>query len=215
MLLDDLLHTKEGEKEMGFFKVTVGVMGSSKSARAIAEVQNLKVRNLKTLVLKPELDTRDGGYICSRLIKDKVKADLLIKPDELLNANDIIANNYDYIVVDEFHMLSEEQIKSLYKISAISSTNISMYGLRMSWKGEPFPSAAMALAYADEIEIIKMVDKNQHTLSHHIKYTNGVPSPLGEECETIVIGDLDKTSYTTVSKLDFYKIYQMLGQVEE
>lgn len=200
---------------MGFFKVTVGVMGSSKSARAIAEVQNLKVRNLKTLVVKPELDTRDGGYICSRLINDKVKADVLLKPDESLKVNEIISNNYDYIVVDEFHMLSTEQVKELYKISAISQTNISMYGLRMSWKGIPFESAALALGYADEIEMIKMVDKDQNPLSHHIKYTNGVPSPLGEDSGIIVVGDLDKTSYSTVSKNDFYKIYQMLGQVEE
>ena len=200
---------------MGFFKVTVGVMGSSKSARAIAEVQNLKVRNLKTLVVKPELDTRDGGYICSRLINDKVKADVLLKPDESLKVNEIISNNYDYIVVDEFHMLSTEQVKELYKISAISQTNISMYGLRMSWKGIPFESAALALGYADEIEMIKMVDKDQNLLSHHIKYTNGVPSPLGEDSGAIVVGDLDKTSYSTVSKNDFYKIYQMLGQVEE
>ncbi|MBP3887022.1 MAG: hypothetical protein J6F30_05130 [Cellulosilyticum sp.] len=200
---------------MGFFKVTVGVMGSSKSARAIAEVQNLKVRNLRTLVLKPELDTRDGGYICSRLIKDQVKADILLKPDESLAVNEIISNNYDYIVVDEFHMLSTEQVKELYKISAISQTNISMYGLRMSWKGEPFESAALALGYADEIEMIRMVDKDQNPLSHHIKYTNGVPSPLSQDMETIVVGDLDKTSYSTVSKSDFFKIYQMLGQVEE
>lgn len=200
---------------MGFFKVTVGVMGSSKSARAIAEVQNLKIRNLKTLVVKPELDTRDGGYICSRLIKDKVKADILLKTDASLDINHIISNNYDYIVVDEFHMLSTEQVKELYKISAISPTNISMYGLRMSWKGIPFESAALALGYADEIEMIKMVDKDQNTLSHHIKYTNGIPSPLGEESGTIVIGDLDKTSYSTASKEDFYKIYQMLGQTEE
>ena len=191
---------------MGFFKVTVGVMGSSKSARAIAEVQNLKVRNLRTLVLKPELDTRDGGYICSRLIKDQVRADILLKPDESLAVNEIISNNYDYIVVDEFHMLSTEQVKELYKISAISQTNISMYGLRMSWKGEPFESAALALGYADEIEMIRMVDKDQNPLSHHIKYTNGVPSPLLQDMETIVIGDLDKTSYSTVSKRDFFKI---------
>lgn len=197
---------------MGFFKVTVGVMGSSKSARAIAEVQNLRIRNLRTLVLKPELDTRDGGFISSRLIKDKVKADLLLKPDESIDVEEMISNNYDYIVVDEFHMLSTEQVKELYKVSAISQTNISMYGLRMSWKGVPFESAALALGYADEIEMIKMVDKDQNPLSHHIKYTNGVPSPLGEDTDAIVIGDLDKTSYSTVSKNDFYKIYQMLGQ---
>lgn len=200
---------------MGFFKVTVGVMGSSKSARAIAEVQNLKIRNLRTLVVKPEMDTRDGGFISSRLIKDKVKADLLLKEDEIIDIDEIASENFDYIVVDEFHMLSEEQIKQLYHISSICRTNISLYGLRMSWKGVPFASAALALGYADEIEMIQMVDKDQHPLTHHIRYTNGVPSPLDEETSAVVVGDLGDTSYTTVSKEDFYKIYQMLGQTKK
>lgn len=195
---------------MGFFKVTVGVMGSSKSARAIAEVQNLKIRNLKTLVVKPEMDTRDGGYICSRLIKDKVKADLLLKVDEPINVEAMITGGFDYLVVDEFHMLSEKQIKQLYELSSRCSINISLYGLRMSWKGVPFASAALALGYADEIEMIRMVDKNQQPLTHHIKYTKGKPSPLTEETSEIFIGDLEETSYMTVSKEDFYKIYSVL-----
>ncbi len=192
---------------MGFFKVTVGVMGSSKSARAIAEVQNLKVRDLKTYVIKPALDTRDGEFICSRLIKDKVKADLLINADESINIEGIIKGNYDYIVVDEFHMLSEKQVKELYEISATTRINITMYGLRMSWKGTPFASAALALAYADEIEMIKMVDKEQNELTHHIKYTNGNPAAISKEEESISVGDLNETSYGTVSKTDFYTIY--------
>lgn len=194
---------------MGFFKVTVGVMGSSKSARAIAEVQNLKIRDLKTLVIKPELDTRDGRYICSRLIKDKVKADILLKQEEHLAIETIVAGGYDYIVVDEFHMLSEEQIKELYEISAISSTNISLYGLRMSWKGVPFASAALALGYADEIEMIQMVDTDHKLLTHHVKYTDGMPSSLKEETGDIVVGDLKASIYMTVSKEDFYKIYHI------
>ena len=192
---------------MGFFKVTVGVMGSSKSARAIAEVQNLRIRDLKTYVIKPALDTRDGEFICSRLIKDKVKADLLINVDESIDIEEIIEGDYDYIVVDEFHMLSEEQVKQLYEISATTRTNITMYGLRMSWKGTPFASAALALAYADEIEMIKMVDKEQNELTHHIKYTNGKPAAIKEEEESISVGDLNQTSYGTVSKTDFYTIY--------
>ena len=199
---------------MGFFKVTVGVMGSSKSARAIAEVQNLKIRNLRTLVVKPEMDTRDGGYISSRLIRDQVKADLLIGQNEDFNVEELALDHYDYIVVDEFHMLSEEQIKQLYRISAISATNISLYGLKMSWKGVPFASAALALGYADEIEMIQMVDKYQKPLTHHIKYTNGMPSSLEESADEIAVGDLNDTSYTTVSKEDFYKIYEMFGKVK-
>lgn len=193
---------------MGFFKVTVGVMGSSKSARAIAEVQNLKVRQLKTFVIKPALDTRDGGYICSRLIKDKIKADKLLQENEALDIKAIIAKEYDYIVADEFHMLSEMQIQQLYQISAISPINISLYGLRISWKGTPFPSAALALSYADEIEMIRMVDKNQRSLTHHLKYTNGIPSKLTQDAHTIQVGDLDKATYTTVSKEEFYRIYE-------
>lgn len=207
--------TKGDNGVMGLFKVTVGVMGSSKSARAIAEVQNLRIRNLKTLVIKPELDTRDGGYICSRLIRDKVKADLLLAVNEMIDIEGIIKEGYDYIVVDEFHMLSEAQIKQLYRITAISESNVSMYGLRMSWKGIPFASAALALGYADEIEMIKMVDDAQMQLSHHVKYTNGKPSPLKDDSETIVVGDLDETTYQTVSKAEFYKIYRTLGKMEE
>lgn len=200
---------------MGVFKVTVGVMGSSKSARAIAEVQNLRIRKLKTLVIKPELDTRDGGYICSRLINDKVKADILLSTEASIPMDELIKAQYDYIVVDEFHMLNENQISELYKLSAISNINISLYGLRMSWKGVPFKSAALALGYADQIEMIQMVDKAQHDLSHHIKYTNGKPSPLNEETDIIAIGDLEETSYRTVSKKDFYEIYKVDGQVEK
>lgn len=196
---------------MGFFKVTVGVMGSSKSARAIAEVQNLRIRDLKTYVIKPALDTRDGEFICSRLIKDKVKADLLINVDESIDIEEIIEGDYDYIVVDEFHMLSEEQVKQLYEISATTRTNITMYGLRMSWKGTPFASAALALAYADEIEMIKMVDKEQNELTHHIKYTNGKPAAIKKDEESIAIGDLGESSYGTVSKTDFYTIYSNIN----
>lgn len=193
---------------MGFFKVTVGVMGSSKSARAIAEVQNLRIRNLKTLVVKPALDTRDGAYICSRLIKDKVKADVLLKPEESLKANRVFKEQIDYIVVDEFHMLTAKQVEELYKFSAMTSINVSLYGLRLSWKGIPFESAALALAYADEIEMIKMVDNHQNLLSHHVRYTDGMPSSLNENESMIVVGDLNVTSYKTVSKADFYKIYE-------
>lgn len=192
---------------MGFFKVTVGVMGSSKSARAIAEVQNLKIRNLKTLVVKPALDTRDGEYICSRLIKDKVKADVLLKQEESLEKYLTSQKQVDYIVVDEFHMLTAKQVEECYRLSAITPINISLYGLRLSWKGIPFESAALALAYADEIEMIKMVDNHQNILSHHVKYTDGMPSPLNQNEGMIVVGDLNTTSYRTVSKKDFYQIY--------
>ncbi len=192
---------------MGFFKVTVGVMGSSKSARAIAEVQNLKIRGLKTYVIKPALDTRDGAYICSRLIKDKVSADLLIKPNESILYENIKDKEYDYIVVDEFHMLSEKQIEDLYTISATTPINVSMYGLRMSWKGTPFKSAALALGYADEIEMMTMVDREQNELTHHVKYEDGMPAPINSEDGTISVGDLGEISYKTVSKRDFYLIY--------
>jgi len=204
---------------MGIFKVIVGVMGSSKSMRALAEIFNLRQKGIHTLVVKSTQDSRDNESVSSRLIPQKVKADLLLRPDEDVPIEDILSNNYKYIIVDESHMLSVKQIEQLYKISAISHTNISLYGLRMSFKGYPFPSTAAAIGYADKVEMIEAEDQEGNILTHHIKLIDGKPCDITAEGEIVLPGDIISNGdeamvcYKTVSKKDFYKIYGILGQI--
>lgn len=198
---------------MGLFEVTIGPMGSSKSARAIADVKNLKYQGQKVFVLKPKLDDRDGDKISSRLINESIQVNLVLEPDERINKQRLIEENYDCIVADEIHMFSVETIEDLYEISAISDTEIHLYGLSMSWKGKPFLTTAMALAYADKIHKIESTDKQKNLLTHHIKKVGNTPCDITQEGGEIDTGDLGKGKYFTVSKQTFYNLYGMLGQI--
>lgn len=198
---------------MGLFKVTIGVMGSSKSSRAIADVKNLRYQGQKVLVLKPKLDDRDGDKISSRLINETIQADMVIAMNDDIDKKGIIENNYDCIVVDELHMLSVNHIEDLYEISAVSETEVHLYGLAMSWKGKPFISTAMALAYADKIDKIEATDKQKNLLTHHIKKVGNMPCDITQEGGEIDTGDLGEEKYFTVSKQTFYNLYGMLDQL--
>lgn len=200
---------------MGLFKVSIGPMGSSKSARAIADVKNLRYQGQKVLVLKPKLDDRDGDKIASRLINEYIQADIVLEPNERLGKQRIIEENYDCIVADEIHMLSVETIEDLYEISAVSDIEVHLYGLSMSWKGKPFLTTAIALAYADKIDKIEATDKQKNLLTHHIKKVDNMPCDITQEGGEIDTGDLGQEKYFTVSKQTFYNLYGMLGQLDK
>lgn len=198
---------------MGLFKVTIGVMGSSKSSRAIADVKNLRFQGQKVLVIKPSIDDRDGDKISSRLINETIQADIVLSPFDEIQKKSIIENNYDAIVVDELHMLSIKHIEDLYEISAISDAEIHLYGLAMSWKGKPFMTTAIALAYADKIDRIETTDKHKNLLTHHIKKVGNMPCDITLDDSDIDTGDLGTEKYFTVSKQTFYGLYGMLDQI--
>lgn len=200
---------------MGLFKVTIGVMGASKSMNAITNVKNLRYQGLKVLVGKPKQDDRDGDKISSRLTTETIPADMVIGENERIDKKQIIENNYDCIIIDESHMLSVEAIEDLYEITATSDTDVHLYGLVMSWKGKPFLSTAMALAYADKIEKIEVTDRQKNLLTHHIKKVGNMPCDITQEGGEIETGDIGQEKYTTVSKQTFYQIYGMLGQLHK
>ena len=200
---------------MGLFKVTIGVMGSSKSSRAIADVKNLRYQGQKVLVIKPKLDDRDGDKISSRLINETIQADMVIGLNDSIDKKRIIEDNYDCIVVDELHMLSVNHIEDLYEISAVAETEVHLYGLAMSWKGKPFTTTAIALAYADKIDKIEATDKQKNLLTHHIKKVGNMPCDITQEGGEIDTGDLGTAKYFTVSKQTFYNLYGMLDQLNK
>lgn len=200
---------------MGLFNVTVGVMGSSKSSRAIADVKNLRFEGHRVLVIKPKQDDRDGDEISSRLIAESIKADMVLYPGEDINKQHIIESNYDCIVADEIHMFDVKVIEDLYEITAVSDTDVHLYGLAMSWKGKPFMTTAIAMAYADEIDRIKTTDKQKNLLTHHIKKVGNMPCDITQEDGEIETGDLGQGKYFTVSKQTFYNLYGMLGQIDK
>ena len=62
---------------------THGPMGSNKSAMALMTQYNYEQQGYNVLLLKSELDTRDGGYIKSRVVTNKKPCILFSIEDNL------------------------------------------------------------------------------------------------------------------------------------
>lgn len=139
-----------------------GCMSSSKSSHLIQTEFDYKRRGMKTLVLKPDYDTRDTKEpkVVSRI---GISTDChLISSNDLekskLEVLDLIRNKeYDVIFIDEVQFLLKETIEYLVKLVDRYNPNCSLmfYGLRNSYNGEYFPSVVWLLVNADKLVEIK------------------------------------------------------------
>ena len=128
-----------------------GAMGSSKTANAIMVDYNYRERGCKCLILKPQLDTRDG----KKLIASRcgLKAPCLFM-EEL---DTVDPRGYDCIIVDEAQFLTKEQVEKLVYIVDVLNIPVIAYGLRADFRQELFEGSKWLLAWADSIEEVKTV----------------------------------------------------------
>ena len=131
-----------------------GAMGSSKTANALMVDYNYYERGKQALLVKPQLDNRDGeGMISSRMgLKKKCEfmENLCRMPEETIKA-------YHCIVVDEAQFCSKEQVEFLVHVVDDLNVPVICYGLRTDFQRNLFPGSMWLLAWADVIEEIKTV----------------------------------------------------------
>ena len=131
-----------------------GAMGSSKTANALMVGYNYYERGKTALLVKPQLDDRDGeGYVASRMgLRQKcdfVEHLVTMTPEEI--------RKYDCIIVDEAQFCNKEQAGFLVHIVDDLSVPVICYGLRTDFQRNLFPGSMWLLAWADVIEEIKTV----------------------------------------------------------
>ncbi len=131
-----------------------GAMGSSKTANALMVGYNYYERGKTALLVKPQLDDRDGeGYVASRMgLRQKcdfVEHLVTMTPEEI--------RKYDCIIVDEAQFCNKEQVEFLVHIVDDLSVPVICYGLRTDFQRNLFPGSMWLLAWADVIEEIKTV----------------------------------------------------------
>jgi thymidine kinase len=194
------------EKKMGFSQLTIGPMNSGKTAYLIVQYNNLKLNNLKTLIIKPALDTRDYGVISSRILPNyKIKADYTLSHDEDIPVQDILRKQYDVVLVDEIQMFTEHQIKQLHYLTVISDVHVYMYGLLMSCTGEPFPASELANSLCDEVIKLHTINKQKQRKEYALKSdANGNPVDIANTSQ-IEAGD---SIYKSVSKQEYFEVYK-------
>ena len=133
-------------------------MNAGKSTILLQSSYNYHERGMRTLLMKPAIDTRADvpDEIASR-IGLTAQADL-ITPKQDLVAHIQAAHEaapIDCVLVDEAQFLSEGQVWQLSKVADEMRIPIMCYGLRTDFRGKLFPGSAALLAIADSIKEIK------------------------------------------------------------
>ena len=130
-------------------------MNSGKTIDLIRTAYNYYEYGLKTLILKPAVDTKGGDYIETRIGLSR-RVDIIVKEnDSIIELLKNKTENISLILVDEAQFLSENQIKELFIFSNVYDIPVICYGLRTNFKGKLFNGSKMLLALADELNELK------------------------------------------------------------
>ena len=144
-----------------------GAMGSSKTANAIMVRYNYIERGQNCLMLKPRLDTRDGG----RLVASR--SGLSCPCEYVEELDNIDVKQYACVIVDEAQFLTRAQVEKLVRIVDDMNIPVIAYGLRADFMGELFEGSRCLLAWADTIEEIKTVCWCGRKATYNARLLNG------------------------------------------
>lgn len=136
-----------------------GAMGCSKTAQALITKFNYEERNMKVLLLKPSVDTRDGyATVKSRI--GLAKPCLSISSEQ--NVYDIYKNEYtdcQVVIVDECQFLTPKQVDELDNIVIDFNVPVLCFGLATDFLTHLFPGSKRLFEIAESISEIKSVCK--------------------------------------------------------
>ena len=131
-----------------------GAMGSSKTANALMARFNYEERGQETLLVKPQLDQRDGDH----MVRSRIG---LTHPcvyfHEMQAMGEEALKRYACVIVDEAQFLTREEV--LFLVHLVDACNIPVmcYGLRTDFKGELFEGSYALLVMADKTEEVKTI----------------------------------------------------------
>ena len=135
-------------------------MNAGKTTTLLQSAHNYAERGMRTLILTPRLDHRDGsGTVASRI---GLSAEgVAFGPGEDLQAlverNIAAHGRLHCVLVDEAQFLDRDQVWQLSEVVDALRVPVLCYGLRTDFRGELFEGSQYLLAWADEISEIKTI----------------------------------------------------------
>ena len=136
-----------------------GAMNSGKSTALMQVAHNYEEQGMRVLILKPQVDTKGGGELVSRLGVRR-KADLLIPPETdvfeaVRQANSTAA--LACVLCDESQFFTPEQAEQLFMVTVDLNIPVICYGLRAHRALKCFPAPTRLLELAHTIEEMKTI----------------------------------------------------------
>ena len=137
-----------------------GAMNSGKSTNLMQVAYNYEERGMKVKIFKPQVDTKGGNRLVSRLGVVR-EADFSVGThDDLYEVTEKWIQNEGKIhcvLVDEVQFLKAEQIDQLLKVAIVLKVPVICYGLRTDFLMNGFEGSARLLLLAHSIEELKTI----------------------------------------------------------
>ena len=139
-----------------------GAMNCGKSTALIQVDYNYRERNMNTVIIKPETDTKGSEKVISRLDMER-RADILTTGKDNLY---VMIENWQKekgpvhcVLVDEAQFLTHSQVDQLFEVAVIQDISVICYGLRTDFLLNGFEGSARLLLMAHSIEELKTICK--------------------------------------------------------
>ena len=136
-----------------------GAMNSGKSTALMQVAYNYEERGMNILLLKPQIDTKGGDVVMSRLGVSR-KVDILVDKDMDLQA--AIKKYFTImpihcVLVDEVQFLMPEQVDQLFRLVIEDDVPVICYGLRTDFLMNGFAGSERLLLLAHSSEELKTI----------------------------------------------------------
>lgn len=146
------------DRKMAKLYYKYGAMGSSKTAQALITKFNYEERGLKVWLIKPEIDTREGGSVVRSRIGLEAPAYLVDSNENLFDTfMEKQDEGYRAIIVDECQFLTEEQVDQLHNIVMECEIPVLCFGLKTDFRTRVFPGSRRLFEIAESIHEIKTI----------------------------------------------------------
>ena len=136
-----------------------GAMGCSKTAQALITKFNYEERNMKVMLVKPSIDTRDGADVVKSRIGLSQTAITVNQEVDLYKLYETKHSDCDVIIVDECQFLTPEQVDQLGQIVIDKDIPVLCFGLSTDFTTHLFPGSKRLFEIAESISEIKSVCK--------------------------------------------------------
>ncbi len=179
-----------------------GAMGCGKTALLLQVAFNYQERGMKAVVMKPEVDTKAGTKIQTRIGLER-DTDYLIKKSD--NLYDVISKNFndaDCILIDEAQFLTREQVNELVKVVVKLDIVVMCYGLRTDFLTNGFEGATRLLEVANNIEELKTICKCGKKALYNARFVDGKMVTQGK---SVVIDNDSKVKYVAMCPKCYYE----------
>lgn len=145
---------------MNYLTFMYGIMNTGKTAKLLMKAYNFKSQQKKVILIKPEIDTRNGIQNITSRIGLSATADIILHKDNtpiippgkhfsILTDQFLSITQADLVLVDEAQFLSFKNVEMLRNLASDYKIPIICYGLLTDYRTKLFPGSQRLIELAD------------------------------------------------------------------